>query len=396
MIKQPFVRVVFLVNFFLLKRPRLRKAILYFAKKTNLLGPVKFMRRRLSIATSDAPYPQMSFMGQQVLSLSEWREKLAHAETENIQVRRNTFNEESHVSNVTSSSENPRAAVITSLYNSDNYIEMFLDNLISQDSFNVFEFHLVLVQPSEKVTRLVFEASTRFTNVRFKIIGERIGIYQAWNISIGETSAPLITNANDDDIRKKDSIIHQVNMLERYEWIDVLYQDVFLSYDYSTDWEALELIGNKVKMNHVTYAGLILSGLNYPHHAPMWRRSLHEELGLFDEAFKSAGDYEFWVRCASKNKTFFKSSYTHAGYFLNPNGISTGTDSLGARELAEIQKKYQILSPSRHQIDSSRSTWELFSNEYNGKLNYTNHNVLPEKITKKFIAEVQKIRNESK
>jgi hypothetical protein len=30
--------------------------------------------------------------------------------------------------------------------------------------------------------------------------------------------------------------------------------------------------------------------------APMWRRALHDNYGMFDESYTVAGDYEFWAR----------------------------------------------------------------------------------------------------
>ena len=31
---------------------------------------------------------------------------------------------------------------------------------------------------------------------------------------------------------------------------------------------------------------------------PMWRKSLHDKYGYFDETFSSSGDWEFWLRIA--------------------------------------------------------------------------------------------------
>ena len=90
-----------------------------------------------------------------------------------------------------------------------------------------------------------------------------------------------------------------------------------------------------------------LLAFNSPHNAPMWRKSLHDELGLFDTGYRSAGDYEFWVRCLSNHKTFGKINAPHVVYYQNPEGISTRPDTQG---LAEF---YRILSLYSEKLTSS-------------------------------------------
>jgi hypothetical protein len=45
------------------------------------------------------------------------------------------------------------------------------------------------------------------------------------------------------------------------------------------------------------------------------RKSLHRELGLFDTSFKSAGDWEFWLRCLWKGKKFYRTNTPHVVYY---------------------------------------------------------------------------------
>jgi len=79
---------------------------------------------------------------------------------------------------------------------------------------------------------------------------------------------------------------------------------------------------------------------NSPHNAPMWRKSLHKEVGYFDTSFKSAGDYDFWMRCLLAGKTFYKLNDAHVVYYQNPEGISTRPDTKGVQEGRRIFKTY--------------------------------------------------------
>jgi hypothetical protein len=62
----------------------------------------------------------------------------------------------------------------------------------------------------------------------------------------------------------------------------------------------------------------------------MWRRSLHQLHGYFDESYKSAGDYDFWLRVA-KPENFFHISYPMGVYCARMGGIEI-SDPVTARK----------------------------------------------------------------
>jgi glycosyltransferase involved in cell wall biosynthesis len=79
----------------------------------------------------------------------------------------------------------------------------------------------------------------------------------------------------------------------------------------------------------------------------MWRKHLHEEVGLFDTRYKSAGDWEFWIRCLTAGKKFVKINTPHVVYYQNPQGISTHPETRGVKEAHDILTRYYkaVVSP---------------------------------------------------
>ena len=59
---------------------------------------------------------------------------------------------------------------------------------------------------------------------------------------------------------------------------------------------------------------------------PVWRRSVHDSCGYFDENYKFAGDWEFWLRLVRSGSIFKKVPGVHGLYHLNPKGLSTNVD----------------------------------------------------------------------
>jgi GT2 family glycosyltransferase len=71
----------------------------------------------------------------------------------------------------------------------------------------------------------------------------------------------------------------------------------------------------------------------------MWRKSLHEEFGGFDETLTVAGDWDFWLKIAGKYS--FKHIPESLGlYYHNENGIEHGQKIHSLYERYAVGKRY--------------------------------------------------------
>jgi glycosyltransferase involved in cell wall biosynthesis len=279
------------------------------------------------------PRIQNYFLGQRLISRKEWDELRRKP---GFQIKE--LQELPRFETVIAKLAPPILTVIVSLYKSDKYIDEFLKTLKGQTVFNLIEVVIVAVSPSD-FELVTLSALNEDPNVQIIKIENRIGIYEAWNLAIKASSAPFITNMNVDDQRHPQSLEVQVSELA-ISGADVLFQDVYYTYEENLLWGEISSIALKSEFGEVTFKSL-LQGYNYPHNAPMWRRDLHREVGWFDEGFVSAGDHDFWIRTALKRKSFVKSEYMHVSYYINPEGISTSLESPGRLEGAIILKKYK-------------------------------------------------------
>jgi hypothetical protein len=82
---------------------------------------------------------------------------------------------------------------------------------------------------------------------------------------------------------------------------------------------------------------------NLPHNNPMWRKNLHEKHGYFNSDYKSAGDWDFWLKCSFGGSVFEKHPEILGVYYFSPKGISTNPDnnSWKVEEEKEIFMKYR-------------------------------------------------------
>lgn len=287
-------------------------------------------------------------LGQAFITRSEWIERAAEVRADDhLPDGRRTFTDWMRTNGPSAepaagSSPVPRAVVLSSLYRSIDHLDAYLGNLAEQTAFAECDVCIVSVDPVDAECELIGAFADTFANVHVQYSDERIGIYEAWNTAASMSDAPYLTNANADDLRSRRSLEVQIAGLDQNPDADVVFQDIYLTLDPSMNWEQIVAMGLRTDFPDATVSTL-LSGLNVPHCGPMWRRSLHDELGGFDEGFESAADWEFWIRCAAAGKTFLKLDEPSVAYFVNSDGMSRRTDGPGYTEPALVLERYRHL-----------------------------------------------------
>ena len=237
-------------------------------------------------------------------------------------------------------------SAIASLYCGGEYIEQFLENITSQTIFRDYcELIIIDADSPENEAAVITRYMERFANIVYHRADARIGIYEAWNVGVRMARGRYLTNTNMDDLRRSDSFERQIEILEKFPFVDVVYQDFWYSFEGHAPFDRSAATGFKSEVPVVTAYNLMQS--NSPHNAPMWRQELHDAVGMFDDTYRSAGDYDFWLRCMQAGKVFYKVNDPHVVYFVNPEGLSTRPNTRGVDEANRSTKLHgrNLLSP---------------------------------------------------
>jgi len=229
-------------------------------------------------------------------------------------------------------------SAIVSTYNSERFLRGCLEDLEAQTIADRMEVIVVNSGTEQNEETIVREFQQRYNNIKYIKTDDRETVYQAWNRGIRASKAKYITNANTDDRRYADSIEVLVNVLEENPYIVLAYGNFKV-----TDTENC-ISGNAniiEEMDYQPYERGTLLRSCYPGPMPVWRKSVHDEFGYFNESFVSAGDREFWCRISQKYSLLHVEK--HIGvYYRNPEGIENRNKRSGIvqQEAERISRRY--------------------------------------------------------
>jgi hypothetical protein len=227
-------------------------------------------------------------------------------------------------------------SAIVSAYFAEPYLYDRLTNL-SEQSINP---EIVVVcqkgSPEEGVVAEWVEVhSLKSTPTRLEVVttDDVPTVYRAWNLGIKAANSLLVTSANSDDRWYKEGLTKVANELAEHPKFALAYSDV----------DKVEQIGGPVTGTFEWAEGELKELLQgcFLGPMPVWRRSLHEKYGYFDEEMRSAGDYEFWLRLAAAGERFFHVRSTRGVYLSRPDSLEHREPIRSTWETSRARGRYR-------------------------------------------------------
>jgi len=227
----------------------------------------------------------------------------------------------------------PRLTIVTSVYNGNDFIQPFLDDMIQMHGYEECQHLIINANSPDHEGPAIRKFIAFHTNAHYIDMTCDPGLYRIWNMAIQIADAPYVTNANIDDRRSKYFIHDSVEFLDQHPKIDVVSAPVFVTripnetFDQNKAYDLWysKFRGEYRKEDLFMYDkfGGIVGSMNVPHSNPVWRKKIHRKAGYFDETFTPFSDWEFWIRCASKDARFWNLERPLSLYYHNPKGLST-------------------------------------------------------------------------
>jgi len=236
-----------------------------------------------------------------------------------------------------------KVTVITSIFKGGSYIAGFMEDIIDQTVFNECEWYLLDACSPENEYSVIKPYLSRYNNIRYERLDSDPGLYACWNYMIENSDSEYVSNSNVDDRLLPQCLETHIKELDKNQDYDLAYcqntstkiaNDSYKNYKHLSEVPIYPTgpFDKKALLTHC-----------YPSSHPVWRRSLHDRFGLFDENYKSASDHEFWLRCiANGSQDFLYIPQILGIYYFNPLGVSTNTDhdDWKSQEEQEVREKY--------------------------------------------------------
>jgi GT2 family glycosyltransferase/Flp pilus assembly protein TadD len=237
--------------------------------------------------------------------------------------------------------KNYTVSAIISTYESEKFIEGKLQDLLNQTIGDQLEIIIIDSHSPENEKTIVKKYAQKHKNIKYIRTAKRESIYKAWNRGIRAAQGKYITNANTDDRLRPDAFEILISELDGNPDMALVYGDFFITNYDNQDFYNHVRCGYSIKPEYTP--DIMLSGCHMGP-LPMWRKSVHDLIGYFDENLESAGDYEFWCRLATdysmKHINRFLGLYYH-----NPAGIVNSNQNRSNHETRLIKEKYKDIFP---------------------------------------------------
>jgi GT2 family glycosyltransferase len=237
-----------------------------------------------------------------------------------------------------------KVSTITPCYNMSKYMKGFLDNLSTQTHKDL-EIVLDHNDPSDEEVKLVEEYNEQYDNIlHIKVEGvDPIGT--SMNRCIEYATGDYLCIWNVDDLRTPDSIEVMAKALDENPDVDFVYGNYVIVPNFGgTEGQYVDETGREDELT----TGMILG----PYF--MFRKSILEKSGVFDEQLVQGADYDLALRLAMNGKGLHLP--INLGYYLNEGlGQSTKPNSKQPIERTVIELRYNIRVLEPHLVPYTRS-----------------------------------------
>lgn len=211
------------------------------------------------------------------------------------------------------------------IYKAETFLQGLIDNILEQEDFENTQFIFLNPSSPDNSKSILLPYLEKYENFKLLDLDSDPGLYECWNICVKQSSADLITNWNPDDRRTKDSIKSLANALTIMEECDLIYGLTLIT---DIKNEKVEDCKSQYIFSAESFSVKSLFFNNSPHCMPIWRKSIHDRFGYFDNSYTSAGDGDMWLRAAIGGSKFFFLKKVIGSYYESDSTVSRNKDKL--------------------------------------------------------------------
>lgn len=245
----------------------------------------------------------------------------------------------------------PKISIITTFCEAEKYIEHFMDNITSQTIFDSCELVIVDANSDGTEKEIINRYQCKFNNIVYIRLDEKLKPTPCINIAIKQSKGEYITFAMIDDVKSKTCLEDLLNHIQK-EQVDLVYGDVLLTDIPNQNFDNAIVSGDLFEHSKYEFSEENMVKC-LPGPMPMWRKSLHDKNGFFDDVGQNyADDWEMWLRFVSTGSKFSKLN-KKVGLYLTGGRSQVNNNLEQRKEEADLFFKYYYLFGKNSEIFAS-------------------------------------------
>ena len=256
----------------------------------------------------------------------------------------------------------PKLTFITSLYKGEKFIRGFLENITNLDLFETSELLIYDSDSPENEYEICKPFLEKYKNIKYKKLEKNYCPTEVLNFGIKDRSGQFLTTAPVDDIRDKNYLRWTIkSLLHAKDNVCLVYGNCLKTNNYNETMEnntASSLYDHSIP--EFSRENMIKS---LPGPMPVWKKSVHEKIGLFDEKYRYPADWELWLRMVDSGFTFEKINKIVGLYYFNENGLTTSKNT----EIEKIQQESEVFFKYKHIFGKNYEKFYPYFSNYRRK-----------------------------
>ncbi len=228
-----------------------------------------------------------------------------------------------------------KITAMVSVYTAERFLRGCLEDLVAQTLFDQTEVLIIDAHSPENEQAIAQEFVEKYHNITYFRTDERETLYASWNRALSMAQGQYITNANADDRHAPTAFETLSAALDARPEVALVYADCRVTYQENGLFHTAPVVGSMrwLPYDHVNILRRCEMGPQ-----PMWRRCVHEKVGLFDAQYTVTGDYDMWLRM-SEHYPFLHLPQELGLYLTYDNNLETQNPERTQQEYLQVQRQ---------------------------------------------------------
>lgn len=236
----------------------------------------------------------------------------------------------------------PLVSALCTIYNAERFMRGLLEDLEAQTIADRLEIVIVDSASPQNERAVVEEFQRRYDNIVYVRTPERENSHVGFNRCIDRARGKYLTMACADDRHKTDAFERMAAVLDSRPDVALVYANSYIT---RTEHETFDRHTRTGIYRWVDFDPVQLLHGCYVGPQPMWRRRLHETHGALDGSLLSAGDWDFWLRLAERERFLHVDEFL--GLYLYSAASSEHHNPAQSRKEAElVAARYAAREPA--------------------------------------------------